>query len=71
MVALEMKLSLLLGHYPENGFAVFTAYWFGWIYILFTLIPIGSIYLILRGLGKFRKSLSEKKKIRENKETLQ
>ena len=48
-VAGEMYVAVLLGHGPENGIALFCAYVFGWAYVWITMIPIGLLYLLLRG----------------------
>ena len=47
-VAGEMYLSIQLGHGPGNGFSAVCAYWFGWAYIWFAMIPIGLLYLLIR-----------------------
>ena len=52
IIALEMFLETQFGRYPENGFSVACAYLFGWMYIWFTMIPIGLIYLLFRGIQK-------------------
>ena len=52
VVALGMFLDTQFGRYPENGFAVACAYLFGWVYIWFTMIPIGLIYLLIRLIQK-------------------
>ena len=52
IVALGMFLETQFGRYPENGFSVACAYLFGWMYIWFTMIPIGLIYLLFRGIQK-------------------
>ena len=52
IVALDMFLETQFGRYPENGFSVACAYLFGWLYIWFTMIPIGSIYLLFRWIQK-------------------
>ena len=52
IVALEMFLETQFGRYPENGFAVGCAYFFGWAYIWFTMIPVGLIYLLIRLIEK-------------------
>ena len=63
IVALGMFLETRFGSGPENGFAVVCAYLFGWAYIWFTMIPIGLIYLLFRGIQKLwqkRKRKAEK-----------
>ena len=63
-VALEMFLETQFGRYPENGFSVVCAYLFGWAYIWFTMIPIGLLYLLIRGIQKLwqqRRKKVEKK----------
>ena len=52
IVALEMFLETQFGDYPDNGFSVACAYLFGWAYIWVTMIPIGAIYLLIRGIQK-------------------
>lgn len=52
IVALGMFLETQFGRYPENGFSVVCAYLFGWMYIWFTMIPIGGIYLLIRLIQK-------------------
>ena len=52
IVALRMFLETQFGRYPENGFSVVSAYFCGWMYIWFTMIPIGLIYLLFRGIQK-------------------
>lgn len=52
VIALEMFISIKLDCGPENGFAAFCAYFFGWSYIWFTMIPIGISYLIFRQILK-------------------
>lgn len=52
LAALGMFLETKLGNYPENGFSVFCAYLFGWAYIWITMIPIGFLYLLFRGIRK-------------------
>ena len=52
IVALGMFLEIQFGRYPENGFSVVCAYLFGWMYIWFTMIPIGLIYLLIRLISK-------------------
>ena len=54
IVAGGTLLETQLGDYPENGFSVACAYLFGWAYIWFTMIPIGLIYLLIRGIQKLR-----------------
>ena len=57
IVALEMFLETRFGRYPENGFSAGCAYFFGWAYIWFTMIPVGLIYLLFRLIQKLcRKS---------------
>jgi hypothetical protein len=51
-VALSMFLTTQFGRYPENGFSVVCAYLFGWAYMWFFMIPIGLIYLLIRGIQK-------------------
>ena len=48
IVALGMFIETQFGRYPENGFSVVCSYLFGWMYIWFTMIPIGLIYLLIR-----------------------
>ena len=55
IVALDMFLETRFGRHPENGFAVFCAYVFGWMYIWFTMIPVGLLYLLLRFILKLRR----------------
>ena len=50
IVALAMFLETQFRRYPANGFSVVCAYLFGWAYIWFTMIPIGLIYLLFRGI---------------------
>ena len=52
IVALEMFLETQFWGYPENGFSVVSAYFCGWMYIWFTMIPIGLLYLLIRGIQK-------------------
>ena len=52
IVVLAMFLETQFGNYPENGFSVFCAYFFGWAYIYFTMVPIGLIYLLFRLIQK-------------------
>ena len=64
IVALGMFLETQFGRYPENGFSVFCAYFFGWAYIWFTMIPIGLFYLLFRCIQKLwlkRRKKAEKK----------
>jgi hypothetical protein len=58
-IALSMYLSIQLGHGPDNGFAAVCAYLFGWMYICFTMIPIGLIYLLFRLFQKLWKKRTE------------
>ena len=51
-VAGEMWIACRIGHGPENGFAIFCAYAFGWAYIWLTMIPIGAVYVIFRAILK-------------------
>ena len=51
-VAGAMWIDLRIGHGPENGFAIFCAYAFGWAYIWLTMIPIGAVYVIFRAILK-------------------
>ena len=60
IVALEMFLETQFGQYPENGFSVVCAYLFGWLYIWFTMIPIGAIYLLFRLIQKLRQKRGKK-----------
>ena len=60
LVALGMFLETQFGRYPENGFSVVCAYLFGWAYIWFTMIPIGLIYLLFRGIQKLWQKRREK-----------
>ena len=59
ITALSMYLSIQLGHGPDNGFAAACAYLFGWMYIWFTMIPIGLIYLLFRGIQKLWQKRTE------------
>jgi hypothetical protein len=52
IVALWMFIEIQFGRYPDNGFSVFCAYFFGWVYIWVTMIPIGMIYLLIRLIQK-------------------
>ena len=61
IVALGMFLATRFGEYPENGFSVVCAYLFGWAYIWFTMIPIGLIYLLIRGFIKLWHIMREKR----------
>ena len=59
-----MFLKTQFGRYPENGFSVACAYLFGWAFIWFTMIPIGLLYLLIRGIQKLwqqRRKKVEKK----------
>ena len=50
-VAGSMWIDCHTGRYPDNGFSVFCgAYALGWFYIWVTMIPIGAVYLIFRGV---------------------
>ena len=60
IVALGMFLETQFGRGPENGFSVACAYLFGWVYICFTMIPIGLIYLLFRGIQKLWQKRREK-----------
>ena len=60
IVALGMFLDTQVGRYPENGFAVGSAYLFGWIYIWLTMIPIGLIYLLFRLIQKLCRKKGER-----------
>jgi TRAP-type C4-dicarboxylate transport system permease small subunit len=60
IVALEMFLETQFGRYPENGFSVVSAYFCGWMYIWFTMIPIGLLYLLFRGIQKLWQKRREK-----------
>ena len=60
VVALGMFLDTQFGRYPENGFAVVCAYLFGWVYIWFTMIPIGLIYLLFRLVQKLYRKKGER-----------
>ena len=60
IVALEMFLETQFWGYPENGFSVACAYLFGWMFIWFTMIPIGLIYLLIRGIQKLCQKRREK-----------
>lgn len=62
IVALSMLLETKFGTYPENGFAVVCAYRFGWLYIWFTMIPIGGVYLGFRLVRKYCRLRSEKRR---------
>lgn len=46
--AVGMYLSIRFHRGPNNGFSVFCAYALGWMYIWFTMIPIGTVYLLIR-----------------------
>ena len=46
--AVGMYLSIRFHRGPNNGFSVFCAYALGWMYIWFTMIPIGAVYLLMR-----------------------
>ncbi len=46
--AVDMYLSIRFHRGPNNGFSVFCAYALGWMYIWFTMIPIGAVYLLIR-----------------------
>ena len=61
VVVLVTFLVTQFGRYPENGFAVVCAYLFGWAYIWFTMIPIGLIYLLIRGFIKLWHIMREKR----------
>lgn len=52
VIAVETWIDLRIGHGPENGFAIFCAYAFGWAYIWLTMIPIGAVYVIFRAILK-------------------
>lgn len=60
IVALGMFFETQFGRYPENGFSVVCAYIFGWAYIWFTMIPIGLVYLLLRGIQTLWQKRREK-----------
>jgi len=47
-VAGETYIDIQRGCGPENGFSTFCAYYLGWAYIWFTMIPIGLLYLLIR-----------------------
>ena len=51
-IAIEMWIACRIGHGPENGFAIFCAYAFGWFYVWMTMIPIGAVYVIFRAILK-------------------
>ena len=62
-LALGKFLETQFWGYPENGFSVVCAYFFGWVYIWFTMIPIGLIYLMFRLIQKlFRKKSNRREK---------
>lgn len=46
------------GQYPENGFSVVCAYALGWLYIYFTMIPIGLLYVIFLAVKSFFRTTS-------------
>ena len=46
----EMYLAMSFGRGPTNGLSVLCAYLFGWSYIWITMIPIGLLYLLIRGI---------------------
>ena len=52
IVALEMFFATRSGDYPDNGFSVVCAYYLGWAYIWFTMIPVWLLYLGIRLAGK-------------------
>ena len=52
-VAGGMFLAIQTGHGPDNGFSAFCAFFFGWLYLFVTLIPITLIYLLFRGIFRF------------------
>ena len=60
IVALEMFLETQFWGYPENGFSVISAYFCGWAFIWFTMIPIGLFYLLFRGIQKLWQKRREK-----------
>ena len=62
IVVLAMFLETQFGNYPENGFSVFCAYFFGWAYIYFTMVPIGLIYLLFRLIQKLCKKHSARER---------
>lgn len=47
-VAGGMAVAVAMGTSPDNGFAAVCAYFLGWLYIWFFLIPIVILYGILR-----------------------
>lgn len=59
IVALGMFIETQFGRYPENGFSVVCAYLFGWVYIWFTMVPIGLIYLLFRLVQKICREKGE------------
>ncbi len=60
-----MLAALWLGHGPDNGFAVFCAFFLGWLYIWFTSLPVFVLYAVIRGIFCavcfFRKKLKPEK----------
>ncbi len=60
-VAGGMVIATATGNPPDNGFAVVCAYFLGWLYIWFFMIPIAILYGILRlSAGLIRKRLQGK-----------
>ena len=47
-VAGGMAVAVATGNPPDNGFAAVCAYFLGWLYIWFFMIPIAILYGILR-----------------------
>ena len=61
VVAASMWIDCHTGHYPENGFAVACAYVLGWSYIWFFMVPIGTVYLLFRGVLEFCKAVMNRR----------
>lgn len=59
VVAASMWIDCHTGHYPENGFAVACAYVLGWSYIWFFMLPIGTVYLLFRGVLELREAFEK------------
>ena len=64
VVAVSMWIDCHTGHYPENGFAVACAYVLGWSYIWFFMVPIGTVYLLFRGVLEFCKAVMNRRRPR-------
>ena len=56
-----MWIACRIGHGPENGFAIFCAYAFGWAYIWLTMIPIGAVYVVFRAILKLIQKITRTK----------